>query len=54
MTWSLTDIELSAPTIQRSKITHIVPKAPRTIQKSDQLNNMFMETNTKRRTNMKD
>ena len=38
--WSITGIELSAPTIQRSKITNIVPKTLRTIQKSVQLNNM--------------
>ena len=38
MTWSITDTELSALTIQRSKIIDIVPKTPRTIKKLVQLN----------------
>ena len=38
MTWSITDTELSAFTIQRSKIINMVPKTPRTINKLVQLN----------------
>ena len=38
MTWSITDTELSALTIQKSKIINIVPKTPRAIKKLGQLN----------------
>ena len=38
MTWSITDTELSALTIQKSKIINIVPKTPRAIKKLVQLN----------------
>ena len=38
MTWSITDTELSALSIQKSKIINIVPKTPRAIKKWVQLN----------------